>query len=55
MKTFGGFDLRKYSDVVSHAESILSKIESGEMPCDGAWTAAQVEILRKWVQSEKLP
>ena len=39
------FDLGSYEDVSEHADSILERLRSGTMPCDGAWPAAQVDLL----------
>ena len=38
------FDLFDYTDVVEHADAIVGALSSGQMPCDGAWPAAQVGI-----------
>ena len=45
------FDLWAYDDVVRHAAEILRRLESGTMPCDGAWPKAKVETFRRWVES----
>jgi hypothetical protein len=43
------FDLWSYEDVREHAAAILTQVEQGSMPCDGAWPADRVEIFRRWV------
>ncbi|MBK4347700.1 hypothetical protein [Lacisediminihabitans changchengi] len=43
------FDLWSYTDVVSHQEAILDHLVAGSMPCDGAWPAEQVELVRQWI------
>jgi hypothetical protein len=43
------FDLWSYDDVKKNAPAILSRLEDGSMPCDGAWGAEQVEVFRRWV------
>ncbi len=43
------FDLFDYTDVVEHADAIVGSLSSGQMPCDGAWPAAQVEKLQQWI------
>jgi hypothetical protein len=43
------FDLWSYEDVVENKEAILGRLTDGDMPCDGAWSAEQVEIFRVWV------
>ena len=45
------FDLWAYDDVVRHGAEILRRLESGTMPCDGAWPKAKVETFRRWVES----
>ena len=45
------FDLWAYDDVVRHAREILQRLESGTMPCDGAWPKQQVDTFRRWVES----
>ncbi len=43
------FDLWSYEDVRNHAQAILSQVEDGSMPCDGAWPEDKVLLLRRWV------
>ena len=43
------FDLFDHMDVVEHADAIVGSLGSGQMPCDGAWPAAQVEKLQQWI------
>jgi len=45
------FDLWNHADVVRHAAEILSRLENGSMPCDGAWPRERVDIFRRWVES----
>ncbi len=45
------FDLWAYDDVVRHAGEILRRLESGSMPCDGAWPKQRVDAFRRWVES----
>ena len=47
------FDLRKYADVSEHADAIFSRLEDGSMPCDVPWSAANVELFRKWIAGGK--
>jgi hypothetical protein len=49
------FDLWSYDDVSENADHILERLKAGEMPCDGAWPAAQVELFERWVQTGKNP
>jgi hypothetical protein len=43
------FDLWSYDDVSEHAVAILSRLEEGTMPCDGAWPADRVDVFRRWL------
>jgi hypothetical protein len=43
------FDLWSYDDVVQNKDAILGRLADGDMPCDGAWPAEQVELFRSWV------
>jgi hypothetical protein len=47
------FDLWSYDDVSEHADAILDCVQTGTMPCDGAWPKAQVDLFRRWVESGK--
>jgi hypothetical protein len=43
------FDLWSHDDVKEHAAAILARLEAGTMPCDGAWPADRVDVLRRWL------
>jgi hypothetical protein len=43
------FDLWSFEDVVEHKDAILEQVADGSMPCDGPWSAEQVELFRSWV------
>jgi hypothetical protein len=45
------FDLFDYEDVVENADAIVGAVRSGQMPCDGAWPASQVEKLQQWIDA----
>jgi hypothetical protein len=47
------FDLWSYDDVSENADPILARLDAGDMPCDGAWPAEQVDLFRSWVDSGK--
>jgi len=47
------FDLWAYDDVAGHADAILGRLESGTMPCDGAWPAEQVAVFNRWIEAGK--
>jgi hypothetical protein len=54
MKNVAGFDLSKYQDVVTRADSILARLAAGEMPCDGAWPPEKVALFGQWISDGKL-
>jgi CDGSH-type Zn-finger protein/truncated hemoglobin YjbI/ferredoxin len=43
------FDLWDADDVRAHGPAILTRIEQGSMPCDGAWPAERTAVLRRWL------
>jgi hypothetical protein len=45
----GHFDLWDYDDVRDNADAILSALEEGTMPCDGAWPGDRVALFKSWV------
>jgi CDGSH-type Zn-finger protein/truncated hemoglobin YjbI len=45
------FDLWSSGDVRTHAPEILRRLESGTMPCDGAWPKERVAVFRHWTES----
>ena len=47
------FDLFDYDDVVDNADAIVGTLRSGQMPCDDAWPAAQVDKLQQWIDAGK--
>ena len=47
----GVFDLWDYDDVRDNSDSILSHLENGSMPCDGAWPSQQVTLFQTWVDA----
>lgn len=48
-------DLASYAEVAARADDILNRLEAGEMPCDGAWPAEKVDLLRRWIDQGKQP
>jgi len=42
-------DLSAYDDVKTRAELIYSQLAAGSMPCDGAWPADRVALVRRWI------
>jgi hypothetical protein len=49
------FDLWSYDDVVEHAAAILHAVQSGAMPCDGAWSPERVGVLQRWIAAGTPP
>ena len=47
------FDLFDFADVAENADAIVGSLRSGQMPCDGAWSASQVETLQRWIDMGK--
>ncbi|MFY9930708.1 MAG: ferritin-like domain-containing protein [Streptosporangiaceae bacterium] len=45
------FDLWSADDVRTHAGGILSRLQDGTMPCDGAWPADRTEVFRRWTET----
>jgi hypothetical protein len=45
------FDLWDVESVRENAEAILEQLESGRMPCYGAWPEDRVALFRRWVQA----
>jgi hypothetical protein len=48
-------DLASHAEVVAHADDILNRLETGDMPCDGSWPAANVDLFRRWIDQGKQP
>ncbi len=42
------FDLWAYDDVTRNAAAILERLRNGTMPCDGAWSAEQIDTFARW-------
>jgi hypothetical protein len=47
------FDLWSHEDVSENADSILARLRSGSMPCDGAWPEAQIDLFALWIDEGK--
>jgi CDGSH-type Zn-finger protein/truncated hemoglobin YjbI len=45
------FDLWSRDDDQTHAADILTRLDNGTMPCDGAWPAEKVDVFRRWTES----
>jgi hypothetical protein len=55
MQAAGGFDLSSYNDVSGRADGILARLKVGDMPCDGAWPSAHVQLFADWIGGGKQP
>jgi hypothetical protein len=49
------FDLSSYEDVRGNAEAIYEKLADGSMPCDGGWSAEDVQRFRTWIDNDSPP
>ena len=49
------FDLGDYEGVKANAEGIHERLADGSMPCDGAWPAARIVLLRQWIVEGSAP
>ena len=47
------FDLWSHEDVSRNADAILDRLKDGTMPCDGAWSQAQLDLFERWMTSGK--
>ena len=47
------FDLFDYADVADNADAIVGSLRGGQMPCDGAWPASDVDKVQRWTDSGK--
>jgi len=45
------FDLWDHQQVKENAAAILERVEAGDMPCDGPWSAHQIETFKTWMDS----
>jgi hypothetical protein len=55
MMRVGQFDLWSYDDVRAKEQAISGALESGRMPCDGAWPADRVELFKRWTETGMAP
>jgi hypothetical protein len=49
------FDLSSYDDVRGNAAAIYEQLAAGTMPCDGPWSAEDVERFRAWIDNGSPP
>jgi len=55
MRKVRQLDLASHTDVSAHASDILDRLEIGDMPCDGAWPAGNIDLFRQWIADGMLP
>jgi CDGSH-type Zn-finger protein/truncated hemoglobin YjbI len=49
------FDLWSFDDVRARAADILTRLQEGSMPCDGAWSAQKIEVFKRWAGTGMRP
>jgi hypothetical protein len=49
------FDLWDYEAVKENSDTILERLEAGDMPCDGAWPDEDVAKFRTWIDAGMAP
>jgi hypothetical protein len=49
------FDLWSFDDVRARATDILTRLQEGSMPCDGAWPAEKIEVFKRWADTGMRP
>ena len=49
------FDLWSYDDVRTRATDILTRLQDGSMPCDGAWPTGEIQVFQRWTQNGMQP
>lgn len=47
------FDLWSHDDVSQHADAIFARLSEGNMPCDGSWPQARIDLFQRWAESGK--
>jgi hypothetical protein len=50
-----GVDLSSYADVKKRAQDIYARLSAKEMPCDGSWSAENMERFKEWMESGMKP
>ena len=46
------FDLWSYQDVRDNAAAIVAALQAGTMPCDGPWSADDIDRLAQWIATD---
>ena len=47
----GRFDFWSSQDVRKNAPAILGVLQAGTMPCDGQWSADDIDLFARWIAS----
>ena len=47
----GRFDLWSSQDVRKNAPAIFGVLQAGTMPCDGQWSADDIDLFARWIAS----
>ena len=47
----GRFDLWSSQDVRDNGPAILDALRAGTMPCDGQWSADDINLFARWIVS----
>jgi hypothetical protein len=47
----GRFDLWSSQDVRNNAPAILKVLQARTMPCDGQWSADDIDLFARWIAS----
>lgn len=50
-----GVDLSSYEDVKKRAQDIYARLSAKEMPCDGSWSAENMERFKEWMERGMKP
>ncbi len=50
-----GVDLASYEGVKKHARDIHARLSAKEMPCDGPWSAKNIERFKEWIETGMEP
>ena len=49
------FDMSSYAVVSQRADEILQRLQDGDMPWDGPWTADKVLLFQQWIADGRQP
>ena len=46
-------DVEPWTTTFNPGRSTLDRLETGSMPCDGAWPAERIAVFRRWIHAGK--